>query len=160
MINAGVDESEAKHIQSVYEDVEMQKLYLRDKAIREGWIGDPRYQQQRAALDDKLDTLRDELGDKAYDAYLYAAGQPNRVIIVSALDNSPASKAGIQAGDTVLRYDNKRIYSWNDLRKATTEGQPDALVMVDLIRNGTPMTVYVPRGPLGVQLDNQSVAPQ
>ena len=159
LVDAGVEQSEADHIQQVYEDVEMQKLYLRDKAVREGWIGQDRYQQERAKLDNKLDGLRDELGDKGYDAYLYASGQPNRVTIVSALDNSPASKAGIQAGDTVLSYDSKRIYSWSDLRQATTQGQPNALVAVELIRNGTPVTVYVPRGPLGVQLDTQSVAP-
>jgi TolA-binding protein len=160
LVKAGVDESEAHHIRDVYEDVEMQKLYLRDKAIREGWIGDERYQKERAKLDAKQDSLRDELGDKAYDAYLYAAGEPNRVIIVSSLENSPARNAGIRAGDTVLRYDNKRIYSWGDLRKATTEGQPDAMVPIDLIRDGNPLTVYVPRGPMGVQLDNKSVAPQ
>lgn len=159
LIEAGVDAGQANRIRQVYEDVEMQKLYLRDQAIREGWIGDERYRQERAKLDDQLDGIKDELGEKAYDAYLYASGQPNRVIVTSALINSPANKAGILSGDTILRYDNKRIYSWSDLRNATSTGDINTIVLVEITRNGQPVSVFVPRGPLGVQLDNTSVKP-
>lgn len=159
LIDAGVDTGQASRIRQMYEDVEMQKLYLRDQAIREGWIGEERYREERAKLDDQLDNIKSELGEKAYDAYLYAAGQPNRVIVTSALNNSPASKAGIQAGDTILRYDNKRIYTWSDLRNATATGDLNSVVMVEILREGQAVSVFVPRGPLGIQLDNSSVKP-
>jgi hypothetical protein len=159
MINAGVDVTEATRIRQLYEDVEMKKLYLRDQAIRDGTIGSEDYRNKQNELNNQLASLRDELGEDVYDAYLYAAGQPNRVIVLSALKNSPASQAGIQSGDTILRYDNQRIFSWNDLRTATTQGDLNTTVLVEVMRDGKPLNVYVPRGPLGVQLDNSSVAP-
>ena len=159
LLDAGVDEAQATRIRDMYEDIEMQKLYLRDKAIREGWIGGDKYREERTKLNDKLDVMRDELEPGAYDAYLYASGQPNRVIVTSALNNSPAAKAGIQSGDTIFSYNNKRIYTWSDLRTATTSGELNAVVLVEVLRDGQPVSVYVPTGPLGVQLDHKSVAP-
>lgn len=159
LINAGVDTTEATRIRQLYEDVEMKKLYLRDQAIRDGTIGSQDYQNKRAELDNQLGSLREELGEDVYDAYLYAAGQPNRVVVLSALKNSPANQAGMQPGDTILRYDNQRIFTWTDLRTATAKGDLNTTVLIEVMRDGKPVSIYVPRGPLGIQLDNSSDAP-
>lgn len=159
LLDAGLDEFQANKIRQVYEDVEMQRLYLRDRAIREGWIGDERYRQEREQLDSRLESLRDELSEKEYDAYLFATGRPNRVIIQSTLSTSPARDAGIKTGDNVIRYNNIRIYTWADLRNATTQCTTDSMVEVELERNGQRQRVFVPCGPLGVRLDNASVQP-
>jgi S1-C subfamily serine protease len=75
------------------------------------------------------------------------------------LGGSPAANAGIKAGDTILQYGNKRIYSWNDLTTATSEGSAETTVTVTVERNGQQQQVYVPRGPLGIRLTTDSVLP-
>jgi hypothetical protein len=159
LLDAGLDEFQANKIRDIYENVEMERLYLRDRAVREGWIGDERYRQEREQLDARLETLRDELSDKEYDAYLFATGRPNRVIIESTLRTSPARDSGIKTGDSVIRYNNIRIYTWADLRNATTQCPTDSMVEVELERNSQRQRVFVPCGPLGVRLDNTSVQP-
>jgi hypothetical protein len=159
MIDAGLDPSEATRIRDIYENVEMERLYLRDQAIREGWIGDERYRTEREQLNARLESLRDELNDDAYDAFLYATGRPNRVVVQSTLRTSPARDSGIKSGDSVIRYDNMRVYTWSDLREATTQCQTGAVVEVELERNGKRTKVFVPCGPMGVRLDNASVQP-
>jgi hypothetical protein len=159
LLDAGLDETQANKIRAVYEDVEMQRLYLRDRAVREGWIGDERYRQEREQLDARLESLRDELTEKEYDAYLFATGRPNRVIIQSTLSTSPARDAGIKTGDNVIRYNNIRVYTWADLRNATTQCPTESMVEVELERNGQRQRIFVPCGPLGVRLDNTSMQP-
>jgi hypothetical protein len=160
LVNAGLDISEANRIRDIYEKVEMEKLYLRDQAIREGWIGDERYRSQREQLDQRLGSLREELNENAYDAFLFATDRPNRVVVQSTLRTSPAREAGIKPGDSVIRYDNMRVYTWADLRDATTKCQTSAVVSVELERDGNRQQVFVPCGPMGVRLDNASVQPQ
>ena len=159
LIDAGVNEYQANKIRDTYENVEMQKLYLRDRAVREGWIGDDKYRQQVEQLDNQITSLRDQMSDKEYDAFLYATGRPNRVVIESTLTTSPARDAGIRAGDNIVSYNNTRVYTWSDLRNATTQCTTDSTVEIELDRNGQRQQVYVPCGPLGVRLDNTSVQP-
>ena len=159
LVDAGVDPTRVSYLKDAFEQAEMEKLYLRDQATREGWMGTKRYQDAAKKIADRTSSLRSELTGPEYDAYLYATGRSNRVIVESVLGGSPASNAGIEAGDTILRYDNKQIYSWSDLTTATSEGDPNATVMVTVERNGQQQQLYVPRGPLGIRLTTDSVAP-
>jgi S1-C subfamily serine protease len=110
-------------------------------------------------LDDKEESLRDQLGESAYDAYLYASGQSNRVAVTSVLASAQAGQAGIEAGDHILRYDNQRVYNWRDLRTATTSGDISDVVEVEVDRDGETLQFYLARGPLGIRMDSLSVAP-
>ena len=159
MLDAGVDSGKVNYIKNAFEQAEMDKLYLRDQATREGWLNSERYTDAAREIADRTSALRSQLSEQEYDAYLYAAGRSNRVMVESVLSTSPASNAGIQPGDTILKYDNKRIYSWTDLTSATSEGTPNDTVSVTIERNGQTQQVYLPRGPLGVRLATDSVAP-
>ena len=159
MLDAGVDPTKVNFIKQSFEQAEMDRLYLRNQAQREGWINTDRYTDAAREIIDRTDALRNQLSDAEYDAYLYAAGRSNRVIVSSLLSASPASNAGIQPGDTILKYNNKRVYNWSDLTTATSEGTPDETVTVTIERNGQLQQVYLPRGPLGVRLTTDSVAP-
>ena len=159
LVDAGIDQTKVSYIKEVFEQAEMDRLYLRDQAAREGWMGSKRYNDAAKEIADRSNALRSELNDKEYDAYLYAAGRSNRVIVESVLSNSPASNAGIQAGDVILTYDNQRIYSWTDLTGATSKGAANSTVAVTIVRNDQQQQVYLPRGPLGVRLTTDSVAP-
>lgn len=159
MLDAGVDPVKVNFIKDSFEQAEMDKLYLRNQAKREGWLDSKRYTDAAKEIADRTDALRNELTENEYDAYLFAAGRANRVMVSSVLSSSPAGNAGIQAGDTILRYGNKRVYNWSDLTNATSEGTPNETVIVTIERDGQTQQVYIPRGPLGVRLATDSVAP-
>lgn len=159
LIEAGVDTATADSIKTRFEKQELEKLYLRDQAIREGWLGSRRYRDELKALDEQFSGLQKELGDEAYAAYLFATGQPNQVMVQSVLANSSADTAGIQANDQILRYGEQRIYNWQDLRTATTQGNSDETVSVEVIRDGKRLQLYVQRGPLGIRMNSSSTAP-
>ena len=137
----------------------MDLLYLRDQAIREGWIDTPRYQEAANDLRDGTLSLRDELGEEGYDRFLYATGQPNRLAITTVFDSSPAQTSGLQPGDMIVSYDGVPVRSGRDVRSATTSGEPGELVTMQVIRNGESIEVTIPRGPIGIQMDGVSVAP-
>ena len=159
MVNVGVDPSKINNLKDTYEKAEMDRLYLRDQATREGWITSDRYTKAIAEIDNRTASVRDQLTEKEYDAYLYATGSANRVLVESVIGNSPASNAGIQVGDTILKYNNQRIFSWNDLTSATSSGDPNETVSVTIVRNGQEQQLYIPRGPMGIRLSTDSVAP-
>jgi len=159
MVDTGLSAPEIAQIKDRYESIEMEKLYLRDQAIRENWIGTQRYLDELNAVDNQFQSLRNDMDDTAYETLLFATGQPNRVVVQNVMQNSPASLAGIKAGDQIIQYSNERIYSASDLRKSTTSGEIDQEVNVDLSRDGNKMTVYLPRGPLGIRMESASIKP-
>jgi predicted metalloprotease with PDZ domain len=158
LIEGGMDSVQASQLKAFFEQLEMERLYLRDQAAREGWDR-ARLRDEFRQLDDKEESLRDQLGESAYDAYLYASGQSNRVAVTSVLASAQAGQAGIEAGDHILRYDNQRVYNWRDLRRATTSGDISDVVEVEVDRDGETLQFYLARGPLGIRMDSLSVAP-
>jgi membrane-associated protease RseP (regulator of RpoE activity) len=160
MVALGVPESVAQDVKRRLANADMQRLKLRDQAAREGWLGTEKYVQALRDVEGNVEGLRDELGDEIYDKFLYAMGEPNRVRISDVIDGSPAASVDIRPDDIILAYAGKRVFSWNELRQATTEGQPGDWVAVSLLRDGEPVDVQVPRGPLGVRLDASRILPQ
>lgn len=159
LLDAGMDSTEAEQLKVFFEELEMQRLYLRDRAIREKWANTQRFRNELQQLNAQEAALQNQLSEQTYDAYLYASGQPNRVVVQSVLASAPAAGAGIQAGDHVLRYDNQRIYSWRELREATAEGDINETVAIEVERGGRRMQLFVPRGPLGIRMTSTSQAP-
>lgn len=159
LIDVGMDAATAEDLKTRYETQELDKLYLRDRAMREGWFGSGRYREEMEKLNGQLSGIQKELGDETYAAYLYATGQSNRVTVQSVLANSSADTAGLRASDQILRYGDQPIYNWRDLRTATTQGDVNESVTVEVIRDGKPVQLYVQRGPLGIRMNSASVAP-
>jgi hypothetical protein len=95
--------------------------------------------------------LREELGDEAYDRYLYANGTPNRVRIRRVLPGSAAQLGGLEEGDVLLSYDGARLFTFEDLRLASYQGEPGDSVVVEIRRSdGLISQAVIPRGPLGI----------
>ena len=155
----GLDQTTTARLADQMESVEMDRLFLRDRAVREGWINTSRYRKARSELENKGNALVTELGENNYDKYLYMTGQSNRVVVSDVLAGSPARQAGIQAGDVIRRYASKPIYQWSDLTEATTEGTPKEQVLVEVERDGNHLNLYLPRGPLGVRLNSDRRKP-
>ncbi|MGK0398636.1 MAG: hypothetical protein ACJA0I_000930 [Gammaproteobacteria bacterium] len=158
LVDSGMTGGQAIELKSFFEQQELQQLFLRDQAAREGWDRQ-RYSDEFQTLNDKEDALKARLGNSAYDAYLFASGQSNRVSVISVLATAPAGTAGILAGDHILRYDNRRIYSGIELRQATTGGNAGDSVSVQVERDGKTLEFYLNRGPLGIRMNSVSVAP-
>ena len=158
LLDSGMDNALVSELKLTFEQLEMERLYLRDRAAREDWDRD-KTRSEMDVLESREDELRERLGESAYDAYLYASGQTNRVAVTSVLASAQAGQAGIRSGDHILRYDNQRIYNWMDLRSATTSGDISDTVQVEVERDGETLEFYLARGPLGIRMDSLRVAP-
>lgn len=99
-----------------------------------------------------MQALRQEIGDAEYDRFLYGLGQPNRVAVVDVFQSSPAAAAGLKPGDILLAYDGQRMFDGRDLREFTMASDPGQSVVLDVLRDGRQVSLYVPGGPIGIQL--------
>jgi len=149
LVAAGVSALDADRLRESWEAHELAKLELTNRALREGWRR-PRIYGERLALDA---ALRAELADQ-YDAYLYATGQENRLVVEEVLEGSAAGAAGFEEDDMILSYDGERVYAPAELRRTTASCRPGAYVSVAVIRSGQRDTLRAPCGPLGVLLDH------
>lgn len=159
LVTAGVNPETASTIMRRQSQVEMQRLELRDQASREGWIDSERFFEEMRSLNSDAGALREEIGEDAYDRFLYLTGQPNRVVISSVIDDSPAQQAGVRAGDVVLSYADDRILAWTDLRNATRDGNRGEDVLIRVLRNGQIVDLSMPRGPMGIRMDSELIDP-
>jgi hypothetical protein len=158
-LDAGFDPARAEYVKQIQDDLALQRLYLRDQAEREGWLRSPRYRDAMQAITEREDGLQQELGPQDYDRYLYAIGRPNRVLVGDVLANGPAQQAGIQIGDAILSYGGEPIYEAGTLVEATRAGSAGMSTAVEIQRDGETQLVYVPRGPLGINLRVARVRP-
>jgi len=158
LIDSGMGSSQASELKGHFEQLEMERLYLRDRSIRESWSRE-KYREAVQSLDSKEGELENQLGESMYDSYLYASGRPNRVSVTSVFPSAQAGIAGIVSGDHLIRYDNQRIYNGFDLREATSGGNAGDTVALEVEREGKTIQFYLVRGPLGIRMNSVSVAP-
>ncbi len=158
LIDSGMPDSQASELMAYYEQLELERLYLRDQSIRESWDR-AKYREAMQTITNKEDDLRIRLNESEYDAYLFASGQPNRVSVTSVLTSAQAGTAGIITGDYIIRYDDQRIYNGFDLREATAGGSISDTVALEVEREGETLLFYLPRGPLGIRMNSVSIAP-
>ncbi|MFQ5417458.1 MAG: PDZ domain-containing protein [Myxococcota bacterium] len=157
LIEQGIDRHRAEWVRERFEALQMDELYLRDQAIREGWHRTARFRNELWRLRAEI---RNELGDDDYDLLQYASGRNNRVVLREVLAGSPAADAGVLAGDTVLRYDGRAIFAPHELVVAISQTNPVSRVTLDLLRNGERIRLTLPPGPLGARLEAARVFPR
>ncbi len=129
------------------------RLDLYDEAARNGWLGTARYRQELRRLNEQRVSIEEEIGVDAYDRYLYATGQPNRVAVGSVLPGSAGEESGLLPGDIIERYGDVEVLDFGDLRAATSAGERGELVSLVIARDGQRLEVVLPRGPIGIGLD-------
>lgn len=157
LLAAGYPSREAERLRERWERLALDRLELNDRAVREGWLLEPRLQEEHRALDA---AFREEIGEEGYDAFLYATGQPNRVLVKEVIARSPASRAGVLPGDMIVSYDGSRTFVLRDLQLATAQGKRGDLVRIEVVRDGQPLTLRVQRGPLGIILRGGAEPPR
>ena len=105
------------------------------KVVR-GWLG--------VQIQPVTEEIASSLGlDKAHGA-----------LVTEPQDNSPASKAGIEAGDTILSINGLEVEDAKDLARKIAAFPPKTVVDVTLWRDGKEVTVKVDLG----ELPNEQVA--
>jgi hypothetical protein len=156
LLSSGMHPSEVERLRDLWESHALERATINNRALREGWFFQAPHRAEIARLDREL---REELQDEDYDRYLYARGQPNRIRAGDVLRGSSASRAGIQSGDIILRYDDVRIFDPGALLRASSAGELGERVAVTVDRNGLRQTVYIERGPLGVILQHRHGPP-
>ena len=159
LIRGGIDPSLAEDIVRRKNSIELKRLALQDRATREGYLNTQRYYDELSEINRHDVTLREELGDQRYDEYLFTSKQNNRIRIASVMLGSAAEQAGIKKGDVVLSYNDNRMFTWQELKDATSEGQLGDYVSISIYRDGDIYSFSVPRGPLGVQLGATRLEP-
>ncbi|HKJ24451.1 MAG TPA: PDZ domain-containing protein [Myxococcota bacterium] len=152
----GMSETEIERLRRIWEEHELDRAYVRDDAIRGGYERSRRHREAQRALEA---SFREELGDETYDRVLYATGRPNRAVVRDVLGQSPAGAAGLERGDVIWRYDGALVLRPEELQRATAAGRPGELVPIEVIRDGEPVRLFVPRGPLGVRVERERLSP-
>lgn len=155
LVALGMSTSEIESLRQLWEQHELQRDYLRDEAMRDGYNRRRQFREQVAL---EL-AFRQDVGEDTYDRMLYATGQDNRAVVRNVLSQSPARAAGIEPGDVVWRYDGQLILRPDELRRATATGRPGELVPIEVMRSGDLVRLFVPRGPLGARLAGERVSP-
>ena len=150
---AGVDDQTIASIAERRDQFELVRLELFDRATRDGLRGTDQFREELDQLEDSRVSIRDEIGDDAYDKYLINAGRDNRVTIESVINGSAASIAGIQAGDIIYSYAGSRVFNTRELQQATREGTRGELIDIEVERINEGQQFYsIERGPMGVTL--------
>ncbi len=137
----------------------MQQVELDDRARREGWVNTPRYFEEFNNLSNDQNPIRRELGDDAYDRYLFASGRPNRVAVANVIETSAAERVGLREGDVILSYGGERLFETGqliNLRSAGVRGEP---VNLEIIRDGQFMRITMPRGAMGINTQPEVMDP-
>ena len=145
LTQAGFSPDEAQRIARRESELRMQALNEQYEASRQGQSFD-----RAANWSAGLGQLRQELGDTDYERYLAATGQSTRITVRQVLASSPGEAAGLQPGDEIVGYGGERVFSNSDLNRLTLEGSPGQTVAVEVLRDGQPTQVFVPRGPIGI----------
>ncbi len=94
----------------------------------------------RAWLGVQLSDVDEELAESL------DVSQGEGALVNSVVDDSPADKAGLEDGDVVIRFDNKRVADAGDLSRAVGDAEPGQTVAVVVVRDGQERELQVELG--------------
>ncbi len=97
---------------------------------RRGWLG--------VRISNVTDEIAESLGMK----------EAKGALVADVAEDGPAKKAGFQAGDVVLKFNNRDIASSRELSRFVADTEIDATVPVIVLRKGKEQTVQVKVGRL------------
>jgi PDZ domain len=156
----GLSPAVVEDLQRRFEHTLLAAADVRNVAAREGWLDSPRFSDEMAAIEAERRAIRDEIGDEAYDLFLFATGELNRAVVADVERQSRADAAGLQAGDIIVSYDRVRIFSPNDLLAEIDAGKPGTIARLGVHRSGRPIRIDVPAGPLGASIGATQEVPE
>ncbi len=150
LTEAGFSAARADWIIQRESELQMEALRARYESMRSGEPINPISPRTSPEF-----MLREELGDAQYEMYLQAINRPTAVGVGTVFESSPAQTAGLLPGDEITHYDGTRIFSTFDLTRQAMQGDAGENVVVNITRDGIPMQLVLPRGPLGINTGRQ-----
>lgn len=145
LVAAGMPPEQANWVVAREASFQLEMLNARHESERSG-----DYETYRQARESSSQQFRDELGPELYEQYLEGSGRPVSIAVNSVMDASPAQAAGLRPGDEIRRYAGQRVYNMSDLNRLTVQGTAGETVYVEIVRDGLPMQIALPRGPVGI----------
>ena len=159
LVTAGFEAAEIDRILQLHNQHQLERLEIRDRAAREGWLDTTEFRLALRDAGDRTARVRRELGDDEFDRYLYALGLSNRVALDTIIPQGQAALAGLRVGDVITGYAGDRVFRLNELQQATASGERGEMVPIEVLRGEDLLQLYVPRGPLGVTISGQVQRP-
>lgn len=98
-------------------------------------------------FDKDLD-LEAEIGEDEYVRYRQAQGRTTGVAVVDVGIDTAGKSSGLLPGDEIVRYDGSRVYNAAMLAFKAEGGTPGGVVSVEVRRQGRPVQLTLPSGPL------------
>ncbi len=145
LVQQGFTEDRAAYIAGRESELRFEVMQAQWQARRDGDAVDWRGSVMNADL-----ALREELGATEYEQYLEANGRPTAIAVNGVLQSSPAEGAGLRMGDRITRYNGERVYNMMDINRLVGGYSGNSAVVIDIERDGVPMQVSLPPGPLGI----------
>ena len=94
-----------------------------------------------------------------YQRAVYTVDDSGNRETVLVLDDQPSGLGWLPDGTLlvvsmtkrmIVRYDGQRVFNMNEISAVSLEGIAGENVVIDVLRDGSPMQFSIPRGPLGV----------
>jgi serine protease Do len=76
----------------------------------------------------------------------YNMREPRGLAITQVAEDSPATRAGLKAGDVILRFDNEAVTTHSKLQRLISEAAPEQNVRLGISRNGAEQEVTITVG--------------
>lgn len=145
LVQQGFTEDRAAYIAGRESELRFEAMQAQWQARRDGEPVDWRNNIMNADL-----ALREELGTAEYEQYLQANNRPTAIGVNGVLQSSPAEGAGLRMGDRITHYNGERVYNMLDINRLVGSYQGESSIVIDIERDGVPMQVSLPPGPLGI----------
>lgn len=152
LIEAGIPAEQAAMIQARLDEYELTLLYLKDRASRENLLNTASYRKEQRDALAAYQTIRQDVGDDAYDRMLYALGRTNRVVVRDIMKNSSAEQYDLRANDRIIEYDGQRVFTGQELNTLVSQGTAGVPVLLRVQRDEQQLEFYLPQGPIGIRL--------
>ncbi|MEM1174591.1 MAG: PDZ domain-containing protein [Pseudomonadota bacterium] len=145
LVERGFSEDRAAFIAGRESELRFEVMQAQWQARRDGEEVDWRNSMVNADL-----ALRNELGQLEYEQYLEANNRPTAIGVNGVLQSSPAEGAGLRTGDRITHYNGERVYNMMDINRLVGGYAETSNIVIDIERDGVPMQVSLPPGPLGI----------
>lgn len=149
LVERGFAEDRAAYIAGRESELRFEAMQAQWEARRSGENVDWR----SSAINPDL-ALRAELGQSEYEQYLEATNRPTAVAVNGVMQSSPAEGAGLRMGDRITHYNGERVYNMMDIQRLVGGFQGASNIVIEIERDGIPMQVSLPPGPLGISGGN------
>lgn len=138
---------------SVYEANRVVELRQEAQQKLQSLLEDPENRDRETlaqAREEFTEQMISELGTYGYESYLEATGQPTSVPVTEVAPDSAGALAGIVEGDEIVSYNGERVYDIQTLRSLTSQGAEGETVSVEVLRDGSTVSMTLPTGTIGV----------